>query len=634
MVKIPVKITKADPKIMLKYLGFRPAIVKIGGQTWYVGRQYAPRISRVTTGIITPAGPAPTPTEPPVKYEPPTVTPPDIPYGTRTGMMPPPAREPPPQAMLVPYRTEEERRIEARESMRYATPETLPEMFFAPPKPKIYYEEKFGPVAGKVVEFTSASLPAAISIFDPRQWVTPKEDIKISEMSPTMWMHKGVEYAKEEPVKVAGFGAGYVTGALAFGKISSYIGGKLPWRKKEFEVTYWKGTWKTEKGRTPQLYEYVAEIPEGRTAGVQYLDMKTIKKMIATPSKVEYMGVSARGITVERVRRMGSIFDTKVVAKKPTIPDLVLVAETDKSFRYFAGRPDEFIFGRRTVSARVPVEFEKDPFKITTFKGTPRKGDIMREIYPYKGLEPPPKPPKMTYDFYSGLMKPPPPIPSKPPEMKVLTEVGLRPISKAKGRLRYAPIPIGVKEVSYPALFPPGFGPIIGLPSVRETFAFRDISGVTTAFKPMVTEKPKEMLKFDTKIKFKEAPISLEKMGLGFKAKPVTVFKPAVAQKERQFLKFKPALKIREEPIRKPRPIGKPWPFPRGGVDFTFKEQPPPDFGFRPRRRRRVKKKKAIFRKYRYTPTLGGALFLKPIAKAPKILTGLRMRPMIKKRRR
>jgi len=73
---------------------------------------------------------------------------------------------------------------------------------------------------------------------------------------------------------------------------------------------------------------------------------------------------------------------------------------------------------------------------------------------------------------------------------------------------------------------------------------------------------------------------------------------------------------------------------PKAGRPYIPPPLPPllPAWG-RPKRRKKAKKGRKYKRKYRYTATLGGALFLKPIPKAPKgILTGLRMRPIIRKK--
>jgi len=573
---------------------------------------------------ISKKGPVGWPKAPPiVKHEAPTITPEHIPSLQETGFVPgrtvPFVEEGPPPSMLVPSKTRAERETESRESMKYVY-ESPFEMAFAPPKPKVYYEEKFGPL-GVVPEFTSAAVPVAVSMFDPRQWTIPQKDIKLSEMSPTMWMHKGTEYVQEEPVKVAGFGAGYAVGAIAFGKISSYIGGKLPGRK-QYKVEYWKGTWKTEKGRTPYGYEYIAEMPSGKPdVGLRYLDTKTVKRMTKPDFRMEYKGLFGKGVGFEQTRKMGSLFETKIVSRKPAIPDLILTAETKRTHSYLAFGPDDFIFGRRTVSARVPVEFEKDTFKPLIMKG--RDLGKGRPFGDWKYAFPEGKPGEFKFDFYRGLVK--------GGAGKAAPSTVLKAPPKPKPILTWKPVPIGVEEATHPAMYPPAIFPGFGKSFAGE-FSFKQVGGTVTGFKPKITEKPKEIFKFEPRLRFKQAPINVEKMGLGFKHKPLTMFKPAVAYKEKPLQAFKPALGFKEKPIFKPKPAG--WPKFGPPILPPPTPLPPLDFGFGPRRRRRKKKAKPIFRKYRYTPTLGGALFRKPIPKAPKILTGLRMRPKIKRKKK
>lgn len=81
----------------------------------------------------------------------------------------------------------------------------------------------------------------------------------------------------------------------------------------------------------------------------------------------------------------------------------------------------------------------------------------------------------------------------------------------------------------------------------------------------------------------------------------------------------------RRPPPKRPRPfLPPPPPIP---TPFIFP-------GLKRKRKRRKKKRKYISREFRYTPTLGGALLRKPIIKAPRIVTGLRMRPRIKRKRK
>ena len=60
-----------------------------------------------------------------------------------------------------------------------------------------------------------------------------------------------------------------------------------------------------------------------------------------------------------------------------------------------------------------------------------------------------------------------------------------------------------------------------------------------------------------------------------------------------------------------------------------------PSFFPTKKKKKRGKAPKSIFRKTRYTPSLAGALGLvKPIKAPPKMVTGLKIRPLIKKKKR
>ena len=640
---------------------------------------------------------------------------------------------------MLPFRTKEEHEAESRASMKEVR-ESPFEFMFAPPKPTVYYEEKFGKAA-PIVEFGSASLTAAVSVFDPKSWFSG-EQIDLSGKSVSYEMAKGKEFAIAQPFTTLGYAAGFGMGMAAFGKGASRIAGgsilgKGP--KPTYEVIKY--------GKSP-LYRGIAfEYGSGQRA-VGIAGFKGRKPVLGTPTidisgvtfgKKGYVPISpfetstllkslgktrpkAKGM-IDPFVRGSQITETqksKFITELSRKGTKTLTPKGAKEVIKFAQRQDAMLYGSYTAEAQMPMgrlgrmagdidvsipkaQAEIGPSlkglvgKLTKTEGVGRVRvrDMLIETKDTRGLW------HHAVDIHAKDM----PLDVMTPgleggfgfklDQKPITISGTKAMPLSEFGLRKGRSVSTIRDIGKDWEF--GFGP--------EKHRIKDIGDYMTAQQTLIesrgrfgyfgTRRAKGYLaayEKQAKDLFGIEPSKAVKieMPMVSKAKPspslykypsmaaIPSISPMISPSISPGPSVAPSMKYPSYPSRRPSPktypslfpspslkpsvrpsimpsvypSPKPSPRPKAEAYPGFKPYAYPDIypgrayrpltppsrippmppftdPFKPKRDRRPKKKE-VYRKFRYTPSLGGVLgMVKPISKAPARLTGLKMRPLI-----
>jgi len=273
----------------------------------------------------------------------------------------------------------------------------------------------------------------------------------------------------------------------------------------KYKVEYWKGSAIKEKGTITTGKPTITYGYKTKDAGLRIQDIKTVSKSTKGNVMLQETFFSKKGVVTRR-KIISPIIEKKIVkGPKPVTKDTMLTMESETGEVYFGVRGKSIVSSSYASQKFVtPVEFKKDPFKVTKIVGKgPSKATQVKPYWGYEYYKPEGKPGTFKFDYYKGLEKP----------VKTTTTGNTKQVLKPKSDLVYKPTVLSA-EPDYQFYAVPVLTPPSTMEAVSRSTIFKPSTEIVQASK---TEQRRitgfaPRLKSDPRLGMGRAPIQRGKI--------------------------------------------------------------------------------------------------------------------------